>query len=117
MLLHLLHPLFRYAPDDGTVGLRNPTSCEPVWVRGNQVFGELFCETTDGIMSTDDSFPDEDFFPNISALYIDDMADDAGANANANANVNMNLNANANAFPSIVASSATRCAEAAIYLI
>jgi hypothetical protein len=37
-------------------------------------------------MLTDDSFPDEDFFPDISALYIDDMADDAGANANANVN-------------------------------
>jgi hypothetical protein len=44
--------------------------------------------TTDGITSTDDSFPNEDFFLDISALYIDDMADDAGANANANANAN-----------------------------
>jgi hypothetical protein len=90
--LHLLHPLFWHAPDDRTVGLRNPASCEPVRVRGDQVFGEHFCATTDGITSTDDSFPDEDFFPDISALYIDDMADGAGANANAN----MNLNANAN---------------------
>jgi hypothetical protein len=65
-------------------------------VRGDQVFGEPFCATTDGITSTDDSFPDEDFFPDISSLYIDDMADDAGANANANANVNANLNANTN---------------------
>jgi hypothetical protein len=59
-------------------------------VRGDQVFGERFCATTDGITSTDDSFPDEDFFPDISALYIDDMADDAGTNANANANANAN---------------------------
>jgi hypothetical protein len=65
-------------------------------VRGDQVFGERFCATTDGIMSIDDSFPDEDFFPDISALYIDDMADDAGANANANVNANANLNANTN---------------------
>jgi hypothetical protein len=65
-------------------------------VRGDQVFGECFCATTDGITSTDDSFPDEDFFPDISALYIDDMADDTGANANVNANANANLNANAN---------------------
>jgi hypothetical protein len=65
-------------------------------VRGDQVFGERFCATTDGITSIDDSFPDEDFFLDISALYIDDMADDAGANANANANTNANLNANAN---------------------
>jgi hypothetical protein len=55
-------------------------------LRGNEVFGERFCATTDGITSTDDSFPDEDFFPDISALYIDDMADKAGANANANTN-------------------------------
>jgi hypothetical protein len=61
-------------------------------VRGDQVFGERFCATTDGITSTDDSFPDEDFFPDISSLYIDDMVD-------ANANVNVNLNANANANP------------------
>jgi hypothetical protein len=88
--LHLLHPLFRRAPDDGTVGLRNPASCEPVRVRDDQIFGEHFCVTTDSITSTDDSFPDEDFFPNISALYIDDMADDVGANTNANANANTN---------------------------
>jgi hypothetical protein len=37
--------------------------------------------TTDGITSTDDSFPDKDFFSDISGLYIDDMAKDAGANA------------------------------------
>jgi hypothetical protein len=70
-------------------------------VRGDYVFEECFCATTDGITSTNDSFPDEDFFPDISALYIDDMADDDGANANANTNVNANLNANlkANANP------------------
>jgi sensor histidine kinase YesM len=39
---------------------------------------------------------DEDFFPKISGLYIDDMADDVGANANLNANANANLNANTN---------------------
>jgi hypothetical protein len=89
--LHLFHPLFRRASDDGTVGLRNPASCEPVRVRGDQVFGDHFCATTDGITSIDDSFPEEDFFLNISSLYIDDMAD-----ANANANVNLNANANAN---------------------
>jgi hypothetical protein len=59
-------------------------------VRGDQVFGERFCATTDGITSTNDSFPDEDFFPDISVLYIDDMANDADANANANANLNAN---------------------------
>jgi hypothetical protein len=65
-------------------------------VRGDQVFGERFCATTDGITSTDDSFPDEDFFLDISSLYIDDMTDDAGANANTNLNANANLNSNVN---------------------
>jgi hypothetical protein len=65
-------------------------------VRGDQVFGERFCATTDGITSADNSFPDEDFFPDISSLYIDDMADDAVANANANLNADANLNANMN---------------------
>jgi hypothetical protein len=68
-------------------------------VRGDQVFGERFYVTTDGITSTDNFFPAEDFFPDISALYIDDMADDAGANANANANTNLNANANPTAAP------------------
>jgi hypothetical protein len=71
-------------------------------VRGDQVFGERFCATTDSITSTDDSFPNENFFPDISALYIDDMADDAGANANAN--VNANLNANPPAAPYAICS-------------
>jgi hypothetical protein len=64
-------------------------------VRGDQVFGERFCATTDDITSTDDPFPDKDFFPDISGLYIDYMVDDAGANANLNANnATMNVNAN-----------------------
>jgi hypothetical protein len=66
-------------------------------VRGDQVFGEHFCVTTDGITSTDNSFLDEDFFSNISNIYIDDIADaDAGANTNLNANPNANLNVNPN---------------------
>jgi hypothetical protein len=69
-------------------------------VRSDQVFGERFCATTDGITSIDDSFPSEDFFSDISGLYIDDMADDdTGANANLNANMNANANLNANANP------------------
>jgi hypothetical protein len=68
-------------------------------VRGDQVFGEHFYATTDGITSTDDSFPDEEFFQYISGLYIDDMANDAGANANVNANMNLNVNANLPAAP------------------
>jgi hypothetical protein len=61
-------------------------------VRGDQVLGESFCATTDGITSSNESFPDEDFFLDISGLYIDDMAEDAGANANLNANLNANAN-------------------------
>jgi hypothetical protein len=68
-------------------------------VRGDQVFGECFCATIDDITSTDDSFPNEDFFLDISSLYIDDMADDANANLNANANANLNANANPPAAP------------------
>jgi hypothetical protein len=56
-------------------------------VRGDQVFGERFCATTDGITLTGDSFPGENFFSDISGLYIDNMADNAGANANLNANM------------------------------
>jgi hypothetical protein len=94
--LHLLHPLFRRASDDETVGLWNLASREPVRVRGKQ---ERFYTTTDGITSTDDSFPDEDFFPDISGLYVDDMADNAGANANLNANANANANLKENVNP------------------
>src|SRR4051794_25176727 len=44
---HLLsHPIRLCAPTDGTEGLRNPASREPVWVRGNQVFGERSRLTT-----------------------------------------------------------------------
>uniref|UniRef100_A0ACD5WRZ8 Uncharacterized protein n=1 Tax=Avena sativa TaxID=4498 RepID=A0ACD5WRZ8_AVESA len=54
----------------------------------DKVFGECVCATTDGITSTDYSFPDEDFFPDISSLYIDAMADDTGVNLNPNLNAN-----------------------------
>jgi hypothetical protein len=82
-----------------TVGIWNPASSEIVRVRGHQVFGARLCATSDGITSTDDSFPDEDFFPDISSLYIDDMADDANANANANTNANANANLYMNVNP------------------
>jgi hypothetical protein len=49
--------------------------------------------TTNDITLTDDSFPGEDFFPDIGNLYIDDMADNnVGANVNLNANLNANVN-------------------------
>jgi hypothetical protein len=36
----LSHPVLRRAPRAGTVGLWNPVSCDPVWERGDKVFGE-----------------------------------------------------------------------------
>ena len=74
----LLHPVFRRAPVEGTVGLRNPASCDPVRERGDQVFGERTRATT-GI----EFFPNDDFFPDIGSLFIDDMGDNSNANASA----------------------------------
>ena len=65
----LPHPVFRRAPRDGTVGLRNPASCEPVRVRGDLVFGERSRATTGNTTSSsDDEFPDPDFFPDVNNL-------------------------------------------------
>ena len=72
----LLHPVFRRAPVEGTVGLRNPASCDPVRERGDQVFGERTRATT-GF----EFFPNDDFFPDIGSLFIDDMGDNSNANA------------------------------------
>ena len=66
----LLHPSFRRAPREGTAGLRNPASCDPVRERGDQVFGERNRATADS-----DYFPNDEFFPDISGLFIDDMGD------------------------------------------
>ena len=66
----LLHPVFRRAPVEGTVGLRNPASCDPVRERGDQVFGERNRATADG-----DYFPNDDFVPNLGHLFLDDMGD------------------------------------------
>ena len=73
----LPHPVFRRAPRDGTVGLRNPASCEPVRVRGDQVFGERPRATTRNTTSTsDDDFPNPDFYPDVRDLFNDlDMGD------------------------------------------
>jgi hypothetical protein len=86
-------------PSFGVHRTMGPPLVNLLGLRGDQVFGERFCATTDGITSTDDSFPDEDFFPDISSLYIEDMADDAGANANANLNTITNVNLNVNVNP------------------
>ena len=66
----LLHPSFRRAPREGTAGLRNPASCDPVRERGDQVFGERNRATADG-----DHFPNDDFFPDLGNLFLDDMGD------------------------------------------
>jgi hypothetical protein len=47
-------------------------------VRGDQVFGERFGTTTVDITST------EDFFFDISSLYINDMTNDTDVNVNLN---------------------------------
>ena len=72
---NLLHPVFRSAPVEGTVGLRNPASCDPVRERGDQVFGERTRATT-GF----EFFPNDDFFPDIANLFID-MGDVNGSAA------------------------------------
>ena len=71
----LLHPSFRRAPQEGTAGLRNPASCDPVRERGDQVFGESNRSTADG-----DYFPNDDFFPDIGSLFIDNDMTDTGNN-------------------------------------
>ena len=69
--LRLPHPVYRCAPTAGTVGLRNPASCKPVRVRGNQVFGERSGATTGITMSSsDDEFLHTDtFFPDLSNFF------------------------------------------------
>ena len=71
----LLHPVFRRAPVEGKVGLRNPVSCDPVRERGDQVFGERTRATTGT-----EFFPNDDFFPDIANLFIDDMGDNGNTN-------------------------------------
>ena len=74
----LLHPVFRRTPVEGTVGLRNPASCDPVRERGDQVFGERTRATTGT-----EFFPNDDFFPDIGSLFINDMGDNVNATASA----------------------------------
>ena len=71
----LLHPVFRRAPVEGTVGLRNPASCDPIRERDDQIFGERTRATT-GFKF----FPNDDFFPDIANLFID-MGDVNGPTA------------------------------------
>src|ERR1041385_8440392 len=62
----LLHPFFRRAPQEGTAGLQNSASRDPVRERGDQVFGERTRATADS---------DDDFFPDVDSLSINDMGD------------------------------------------
>ena len=52
--------------------------------------GSAIGATTDSITDSDDSFPNDDFFPDIGNLFLDDMGDNVNANANANANADVN---------------------------
>mgnify|MGYP005850789431 CR=1 FL=1 len=70
----LLHPSFPHAPGEGTAGLRNPASRDPVRERGDQVFGER-TRTTAG----SDDFANDDFFPDLGNLILDDMGDNVNA--------------------------------------
>ena len=82
----LPHPVRRRAPADGTVGLRNPASREPVRVRGNQVFGERFCATTGNTTSSsDDEFLHSDnFFPDLAGFFGNlNMGDNVDVTASA----------------------------------
>jgi hypothetical protein len=56
-------------------------------VRGNQVFGECLRATTSNTTSSDDDFPNDDFFPDIENLFgnlnMGDNQDAAAANITA----------------------------------
>ncbi|KAK1651278.1 hypothetical protein QYE76_069083 [Lolium multiflorum] len=67
--LRLPHPVLRRAPSGGIVGLRNPASPRPVRVRGNRVFGERLRATTGNTTSSDDDFPNDDFFLDIDNIF------------------------------------------------
>jgi hypothetical protein len=49
-------------------------------MRCDQFFGECFGATTNDIISIEDSFPDNDFFLDISRLYLNDMVEDTDVN-------------------------------------
>jgi hypothetical protein len=81
-LLHsLLHPVLRRAPRAGTVGLRNPVSCDHVREKGDKVFRERSARLlaiTDA--HEEDVFPNEDFFPDIDNLFSDMSLTDDNTN-------------------------------------
>ena len=70
----LLHPSFQREPGKGTAGLRNPASRDPVRERGDQVVGKRTRATAGS-----DDFANDDFFPDLSDLVLDDMGDNVNA--------------------------------------
>ena len=48
--------------------------------------GRAIGATTDSITNSDDSFPNDEFFPDIGNLFLDDMGDNVNANADVNTN-------------------------------
>ena len=72
----LLHPSFRRALREGTAGLRNPASRDLVRERGDQVFGERTRATAGS-----DDFANDDFFPDLGNLFLNDMGDNLNANS------------------------------------
>nr|XP_051205120.1 protein FAR1-RELATED SEQUENCE 5-like [Lolium perenne] len=73
----LLHPVYRRAPLDGTTGLRNPVSCDPVRERGDKVFGEHSTATAGFNIDTEA----DDYFPDISNLFSDMALNSDNVNA------------------------------------
>src|SRR5438128_10299074 len=72
-----LHPVFWRAPRDGTVRLRNPAPCDPVRERGDRVFRERPHATTglsDDTTAAEYFFPNDNYFPDVDNLFINDMA-------------------------------------------
>src|SRR5438105_7064560 len=83
----LPHPVLRRAPQDGSVGLRNPSARDPVRERGDKVFGERSHATTGFSSNTDDDdfFPNDDFFPDVDDLLCNNMSSSANATASSSA--------------------------------
>ena len=71
------------APQNGTVGLRNPASCDPVRERDDKVFGERYRATTGFFCNTDadDFFPNNDYFPDVNNIFGDMNTDGANGSS------------------------------------
>jgi hypothetical protein len=87
----LPHHIFWRTQKDGTVSLWSPASRRPVWVRGDQVFGERSSATTGNTTSSND-----DFFLDVNDLF---------GNLNMDDNIDANAAAAAQAAPYVTLSS------------